>query len=208
MCAVTRATAWILERSPQRCAAASELLVDVQRRAESMKLHNVIVQALLVQALLHRSRGQDDAASGKLRQALAVAERAGYVRTVVDLGAAIRPLLEWHARRVGSSPYLERLLSQFRTVRHGEILPAPAAAHRYTLATSIPPVEYESLTEREVDVLLGLQRRLSNKEIADELSISPLTIKTHTRNIYGKLGVNSRRQAIARALELGLLTHI
>jgi ATP/maltotriose-dependent transcriptional regulator MalT len=64
---------------------------------------------------------------------------------------------------------------------------------------------YEELTFRELDVLSGLQRRLSNKEIADELSISPLTVKSNARSIYAKLGVNGRRQATARASMLGVI---
>jgi LuxR family maltose regulon positive regulatory protein len=173
-----------------------------------MNVHDVLVRVLLLQAALHRIRGQDEAAAAKVRHSLAIGERAGYVRTIVDIGAGIRPLLEWHARHAGSTPYLERLLQLFQMVRTADSLAAPPMTHRYTLATTIPIGDFEALTEREVDVLLGLQRRLSNKEIADELSISPLTIKTHTRNIYGKLGVNSRRQAIARALELGLLSRM
>jgi LuxR family maltose regulon positive regulatory protein len=61
------------------------------------------------------------------------------------------------------------------------------------------------LSNRELDVLLLLGERLTNKEIAERLYISPITVKTHTANIYRKLKVNSRRQAVARALQLGLL---
>lgn len=56
-----------------------------------------------------------------------------------------------------------------------------------------------------MEVLDGLVRRLSNKEIAEVLAISPHTIKRHTASIYGKLGVSSRRQAVHRAMEAGLV---
>jgi DNA-binding CsgD family transcriptional regulator len=62
------------------------------------------------------------------------------------------------------------------------------------------------LTPRELDVLALLGRRLTNKEIAAELVISPETVKTHTLNIYRKLDVRNRRQAAAKARELGLFS--
>ena len=61
------------------------------------------------------------------------------------------------------------------------------------------------LSNRELDVLLLLGKRLTNKEISERLYISPITVKTHTAKIYRKLKVNSRRQAVVRAIQLGLL---
>jgi LuxR family maltose regulon positive regulatory protein len=71
----------------------------------------------------------------------------------------------------------------------------------------LPPARELSaaLTNREVDVLLLLAQRLSNKEIASRLSLSPNTVKKHSINLYDKLGVRSRRQAVTRAQALGLL---
>ena len=63
----------------------------------------------------------------------------------------------------------------------------------------------EPLSDRELDVLRLLRTELSGPEIAQELIISLNTMRTHTKNIYSKLGVNSRRAAVRRAAELGLL---
>ena len=66
----------------------------------------------------------------------------------------------------------------------------------------------EPLTERELEVLALLSRHLTNKEIAEELVVSPSTVKTHTLNIYRKLDVRGRQQAVARAQELGILPQL
>ena len=68
-----------------------------------------------------------------------------------------------------------------------------------------PPVLAEPLTTRELDVLNLLREPLSNKEIASKLYLSPSTVKRHTINLYGKLGVHSRREAVAAATNLGIL---
>ena len=63
----------------------------------------------------------------------------------------------------------------------------------------------DALTAREVEVLALLARRYANKEIAQELFITPNTVKRHTLQIFAKLGVNDRRAAVERAQQLGLL---
>ena len=66
----------------------------------------------------------------------------------------------------------------------------------------------DALTDRELEVMGLLAQRMSNKEIASQLFISAGTVKRHTINIYQKLDVNSRRQAVAKAQDLDLLTAI
>ena len=150
-------------------------------------------------------RALHDAVSGdrvrglsQLRAACAMAGEAGHIRALLDLGLG--------------SPAFQELLLQ---LPEDELPMSPDAIRRYyRLATvSNEPVRapvpngspndnrvYEQLTERERDVVDGLVRRLSYKEIAYELSISPLTVKSHSTHIYAKLGVSSRRQMI-RLLE-------
>ena len=89
---------------------------------------------------------------------------------------------------------------------------APNYAGRLLAAFEKPKVSrtvtqplIEPLSKRELEVLGLLGTELNGPEIARELVISPNTMRTHTRNIYSKLGVNSRRAAVRRAEELDLL---
>jgi LuxR family maltose regulon positive regulatory protein len=93
--------------------------------------------------------------------------------------------------------YLDRVLGAFPDGQAGSRAGQGGAAEAQPLV--------EPLTPRELEVLALLARHLTNKEIAAELVISPVTVKTHTLNIYRKLDVRKRREAVERAQELNLL---
>ncbi|MDX2448596.1 MAG: response regulator [Desulfobacterales bacterium] len=84
--------------------------------------------------------------------------------------------------------------------------PSPPLPTPPPTSHSTPQLLVEPLTSRELDVLDLLAERLSNKEIAEKLSISTTTVKAHLQNIYGKLNVNKRREAVDKAHTLGILT--
>jgi LuxR family maltose regulon positive regulatory protein len=126
-----------------------------------------------------------------LERALTLAEPEGYVRTFVDEGPSMAALLERAAKHGIAPSYARRLL---------------AARGKDEDSSPANQVLIESLTERELDVLRLLGTDLDGPAIARELTVSPNTMRTHTRKIYAKLGVNNRREAARRAEELGLLS--
>jgi LuxR family maltose regulon positive regulatory protein len=93
--------------------------------------------------------------------------------------------------------YITQILNAFEATDHRQATTEPALGASSLLI--------EPLTPRESEVLALLGRHLTNQEIAEELVVSPSTVKTHTLNVYRKLAVNSRKQAVARATEIGLL---
>jgi LuxR family maltose regulon positive regulatory protein len=149
-----------------------------------------VIEILILQALAHQDRGDVPAALAPLERALTLAEPEGYVRIFVDEGAPIAMLLQNAAKRGAAPTYIRQLLTAFGKADNG----AP-----------VEQVLVDPLSERELEVLRLLGTDMSGPEIADTLMVSLNTLRTHTKNIYDKLGVNNRRAAIRRAEELNLL---
>ena len=102
--------------------------------------------------------------------------------------------------------YIEKILAAFRD---DEQVVGPEAADHHIASPSHPTPSQplvEPLTNRELDVLELLVQRLQNKEIADKLFVSPETVKGHLKNIYQKLNVSKRREAVEKATALGILS--
>jgi LuxR family maltose regulon positive regulatory protein len=152
-----------------------------------------VIEILVLQAAAHLTNGDEPAAIAALDEALRRAEPDGHLRLFLHAGPGVTDLLRSAATSGTVHPYVEVVL---------------AAVDR----TEAPPISRPSrpsglvdeLSPRELDVVRLLRSDLSGPEIAAEMIVSLNTIRTHTKNIYMKLGVNNRREAIRRADELGL----
>jgi LuxR family transcriptional regulator, maltose regulon positive regulatory protein len=165
------------------------LLGQLLRAAEEGGRIGSAIEILILVALAHQARGDAPAALDPLRRALELAEPEGYVSLFVDEGAPLVELLRIAERRNIAPAYTRRLLTAL-----GAIEPSP-----------VEPALAEPLTDREIAVLRLLGTELSGPEIARALVVSLNTLRSHTKNIYGKLAVRSRRAALQRAAELGLI---
>lgn len=149
------------------------------------------LDALIVRALAHRAAGDAEAALGDLSAALGRGAETGHRRLFLDEGAPMTELL-------GAIARLPELAGSERAA---ELL---ALAATKPVSTSADATA-EGLSERELDVLRLLASELTGPEIARRLFVSVNTLRTHTRHIFAKLGVNTRRAAVRRAGDLGLL---
>ena len=170
-------------------ARAVGLLGRLREDAETGSRTGSVIEILTLEALAAADRGDSASALAALEQALTAAEPEGYVRLFVDEGQAMTALLREASRRGITTGYVEELL---------------AAGERPSLRPAKTQGLVDPLSERELDVLRLLGSDLSGPDIARELMVSLNTLRTHTKNIYMKLGVNNRRAALRRAQDLGL----
>ena len=183
------------ERAERPVHEATRLLERLLRTAEAGQRTGSVIEILVLQALARQAQGDAPAALASLQRALTLAEPEGYVRIFVDEGPPMASLLSAFmkhgaAAKQGIAPrYVRRLL---------------AAVNKTEDSTPVTQGLIEPLSERELDVLRLLGTDLGGPEIARELVVSLNTVRTHTKNIYAKLGVNNRRAAVRRARELDL----
>jgi len=162
------------------------------------------IDSLALKSMLFDLQDNELAALKALTESLSIAEPGGFIHPFVDLGPRMLDLLKRLAGQNISVGYIGKILTAFKDNEyiaiHGESdLPETQA----TPLSTQPLVE--PLTNREMEALDLLAKRLSNKEIAEELFISPDTVKKHLNNIYGKLNVNSRIQAVEKAIQLKII---
>jgi LuxR family maltose regulon positive regulatory protein len=180
-------------REEQSVLQALGLLERLLEAAEDRGGMGSVIKILVLQALAHQARGEITLANAPLERALALAEPEGYLRIFVDEGPPMAALLKQVKAESGNErEYIQKLLAAFddKESQSSSISPQPLI---------------EPLSERELDVLQLIAQGLTNPEIASKLYLSLNTVKAHTRNIYGKLEVNNRTQAVAKARSLGVL---
>jgi LuxR family maltose regulon positive regulatory protein len=180
-------------------ARALESLNEPERMARAGKRSGRLIEIYLLQALAFQALSCDADAVACVERSLALAESEGYVRVYLDEWEQAAALLRLFYRHASPPAHLvrfaRRLLEMFESLLSGT-----AAA-----VLGAPPALVEQLTRREGQVLQLLATGLSAPEIARELVVAPSTVRSHLKRVYGKLGVHSRHEAIARGRTLGLV---
>jgi LuxR family maltose regulon positive regulatory protein len=162
----------------------------------SRKSYGELVHLLGLQAVLLDRLGERKLAHTALGEALAIGAKGGYIWRFLEIGPGLIHLLQDLSPKSElpkvNTPYLNSLLDAIKDTFGESTVSQPG---------DLP----ETLTSRELDIMRLICKGYSNPEIASELVITLNTVKKHTSNIYSKLGVRSRTQAIARAQQLNLL---
>jgi LuxR family maltose regulon positive regulatory protein len=185
------------ERDVQSALDILDALHEIAQRTFSIRCQ---IEVLALRALALDALGRAGDAQAALRHAVELSRRGGFIRTFVDLGQPMAEMLARLATQRFAGETVRRILAAFPDSRSGI-----GQGHVQSAIINPQSAIVAPLTMREYDVLLLLRERLSNKEIARQLHLSPSTVKRHTVNIYGKLGVNRRWEAVIKAETLGIL---
>ena len=179
------------DRADDDLQAALGLLTRLLQAAEQGRRNGSVIEILILQSLAYQAQDDQPRALASLERALSLAEPEGYVRIFVDEGEAMRLLIENLSRNRDHplSGYANKLLVAFTP---------------QSKASNLKSTMIEPLSERELEVLKLLRSELNGPEIAEQLIVSLNTLRTHTKSIFNKLGVNNRRAAVRRAEELDL----
>ncbi len=156
-----------------------------------------VIEILVLQALAHEAQGDLTPALVSLERALTLAEPEGYVRIFVDEGPPMTHLLNESLNRDTAPDYVRQLLGAFSDdeQKQADSVQEKAPESKWV----------ESLSEREIEVLQLIAAGHKYQKVAERLFISLNTVRHHTKNIYSKLEVNNRTQAIKKANDLNLL---
>ena len=206
---LTLAKVLMAEDTPDSRQRARNLLANLEEFSRSTCNHLFLIPVLALQAILHEKAADESAALKKLAESVSLAEPGGGLRWFLDQGLPMADLLKRLQKQNVAVDYIEKTLAAF-SADEQVVVPDAAdhliASHHQHLGpyTGSQPL-VEPLTNRELDVLELLAQRLQNKEIAEKLFISDETVKGHLKNIYQKLNVSKRREAVEAAKRLKLI---
>lgn len=180
---------------------ALTLLDELQAAAQATRHGIFLIDALLLRAITYQAMGRLAQTLEPLSEALTLAEPEGLIRTFLDKGDALRDLLLAQRNHIAKQspqivPYLNTLLDAFHVLTPMAV----PAAQSFQHASLVEPI-----SQRELEVLQFIAQGLSNQEIADKMVVAVATVKKHINNLYAKLRVESRTQALVRGRELGIL---
>lgn len=184
---------------------AIERLEDLLQNAKAWHNTCQITEIMVLQALASHRQGRLEEALEFLERAVAMAESGGSIRPFVELGSPMADLLKRLVAKNVAVEFIEELLVAFRGNEQVAVQNISGSEATPTLSASHQPLA-EPLTSRELEILELLEQRRQNKEIAEKLFISTETVKSHLKNIYRKLNVSNRREAVTRAKSLGVLS--
>jgi LuxR family maltose regulon positive regulatory protein len=193
---LTLVKVWLAQKTLESKAKAHELLDKLRHYLADTHNTRFLIEALALQALWDGANGDNRTALAGLESALRLALPGGLIRVFVDLGKPMGDLFSQMRvdRELGT--YIDKIQAAFSKSQINKTAMSALMREGAVL---------DKLTPREWEILQCLGKRLTNKEIAAQLGISPGTVKGHNIRVYQKLDVKNRRKAVEKAVELGIL---
>ena len=206
---ITQCRILIAKGSEAGLQEAGEKLAAFGKTNKAQNNTHQLIDILLLQSLIYQKQSQSDKALATLKRAISLAEPGSIIRPFLDLGLEMAELLVRLGQRGDALAYVGQILAAFPVeVKDETVLQVADGADSSTATSNIAqdpsPSLVEPLTPRELDVLALLAQGLTNKEIAQRLVISHGTVRQHAYNLYQKLQVKSRQQAVMKAADLGI----
>ena len=203
---LTQARILLAQGSRSSHHKAHELLNRLHEFYTSINNKHCLIEVLTLKSMLSDAQGDEPAAVAHLTEALVLAEPGQRKYPFLDSGPGMVRLLHTLGRRGRFKRYIAEIMDAFERLERPRDpnIPSPSPECFTPASESLHKLD-EPLTNRELDIVNLLAVRLSNKEIAQRLFISPGTVKRHTNNIYRKLAAHNRQEAVAKAQAFGLL---
>ena len=191
---ISQARVYLAQGNP---SAALTVLEQWGRQVEAKGWRDERLKVMVLQSVALQAHSEQDKAVQLLLDALALAEPGGFIRLFIDEGRPMAQLLSKASAHGMMPDYIARLLAAFKAEEQKS---AETSSHPLPIQPLIEP-----LSQRELEVLQLIAQGFSNQEISERLFLALDTVKGHNRKIFGKLQVERRTEAVARARELGLL---
>jgi LuxR family maltose regulon positive regulatory protein len=199
---VTRACILLIRGKEDDLQSALRVLDSLEDIADRTHNTRYKIEILALRAMALQATGENKRATVELKQAVKLAQSGSFVRVFVDLGQPIQEMLRRLAHQKHFAEPIQPILAAFPEHEKSTGGHDDSIRHAALVNSTLP----EPLTPRELEVLTLLEEPSSIREIALTLNITYATARRHTINVYGKLGVNKRWDAVARAIELGILS--
>lgn len=203
---IFKAKVLIVRNDRKDLPVTMEILKQYKEIATNTNNIRCKAEALALLALAESNAGNNSAARDLLIESLKIADRGNMVRLYLDLGKQMEELLKQVAPALENAEFVQEILAAFAESNSGQVVADQTVKGQpgiYSDGLELP--YYENLSLRETEVLRLMAEAISLQEIADRLFITYATTKRHTVNIYSKLGVHSRWEAVAFARKCGIL---
>jgi LuxR family maltose regulon positive regulatory protein len=200
--AITRARIWVALGTSESLNRAYNLLQEIAERARSWHFTNQLIETEVLKSLALAGLGQEKEALECLADVIDLAAPGGWMRPFLEPG---KPMTDLLARLDDQGLATDYSRQMHREIQAWHAHHANQARGGIGLQVTLEAGLFETLTPRERDVLELLAQRLQNKEISDKLFVSPETIKSHLKNIYQKLNVAKRQEAVDKAKKIGII---